>query len=124
MGTDGMSSLSAVPAVTQTYFVERCYNMTGLEVNGYDPCRAHTVNLPFEVDIAAFEVAILNAMDHVGYVTGSSAVLFIELESHSYAPLLTYLLTYLGCGFPFEASRLWLRHQIQQRLDGQLPVYR
>ena len=40
--------------------------MTGLEVNGYDPCRAHTVNLPFEVDIAAFEVAILNAMDHVG----------------------------------------------------------
>jgi hypothetical protein len=41
--------------------------MTGLEVNGYDPCRAHTVNLPFEVDIAAFEVAILNAMDHVGY---------------------------------------------------------
>ncbi len=50
----------------QTYFSESCYNMTGLEVNGYDPCRAHTVNLPFEVDIAAFEVAILNAMDHVG----------------------------------------------------------
>jgi hypothetical protein len=37
-----------------------------LQVNLNDSCRGPTVNMPFEVDIPAFEVAIVNAMDHIG----------------------------------------------------------
>ena len=39
-----------------------------LQVNLNDSCRGPTVNMPFEVDSPAFEVAIVNAMDHIGWV--------------------------------------------------------
>lgn len=48
------------------YWKFECLGMTGMQVNLNDSCRGPTVNMPFEVDIPAFEVAIVNAMDHIG----------------------------------------------------------
>ncbi len=56
------------PLRAQSYFADKCFAMTGVEVNLNDPCRGPAVNLPFEVDLVAFELAIVHAFDHIGCV--------------------------------------------------------
>ena len=52
----------------QDYFKHDCDGLTGLELNiGNSLCRSHAVNYPFRIEPHAFEVALVNAVQHAGY---------------------------------------------------------
>ncbi len=50
------------PRVVQIYMANNCDDVGSMEINKLGTCRPDVMNYPFEVDVAAFEVALVNAV--------------------------------------------------------------
>jgi hypothetical protein len=45
---------------------KQCQELSSLATNLFWECRQHAIEFPFVVDLPAFEVALVNALRHVG----------------------------------------------------------
>jgi hypothetical protein len=51
---------------SQEYFENKCDDMSPMAINDVGYCRSTVMNYPFEVNLQAFELALVNAVQRTG----------------------------------------------------------